>query len=138
MPKNHRLYEPPMELEPMVLSEAVYSTSLEEVSPLTKGAGKFTFDQLIQATLLDVIDRGNVSIISEGDAVGLRLVKEDGLSSFEKDCLNLAFSGKKKQLFPIYLQITRYLIVFIVEQKSLMKNGFKQRGVSSNLLSKKH
>ena len=81
----------------MVLSEAVYSTSLEEVSPLTKGAGKFTFDQLIQATLLDVIDRGNVSIISEGDAVGLRLVREDGLSSFEKDCLNLAFSGKKEE-----------------------------------------
>ena len=95
--KNHRLYEPPMELEPMVLSEAVYSTSLEEVSPLVKGAGKFTFDQLIQATLLDVIDRGNVSIISEGDAVGLRLVKEDGLSSFERDCLNLAFSGKKEE-----------------------------------------
>ena len=95
--KNHRIYEPPMELEPMVLSEAVYSTSLEEVSPLTKGAGKFTFDQLIQATLLDMIDRGNVSIISEGDAVGLRLVKEDGLSSFEKDCLNLAFSGKKEE-----------------------------------------
>lgn len=94
--KNHRIYEPPMELEPMVLSEAVYSTSLEEVSPLVKGAGKFTFDQLIQATLLDVIDRGNVSIISEGDAVGLRLVKEDGLSNFEKDCLNLAFSGKKE------------------------------------------
>lgn len=94
--KNHRLYEPPMELEPMVLSEVVYSTSLEEVSPLTKGAGKFTFDQLIQATLLDVIDRGNVSIISEGDAVGLRLVKEDGLASFERTCLNLAFSGKKE------------------------------------------
>ena len=94
--KNHRLYEPPMELEPMVLSEAVYSTSLEEVSPLTKGAGKFTFDQLIQATLLDVIDRGNVSIISEGDAVILRLVKEDGLAIFERTCLNLAFSGKKE------------------------------------------
>ena len=94
--KNHRLYEPPMELEPMVLSEAVYSTSLEEVSPLIKGAGKFTFNQLIQATLLDVIDRGNVSILSEGDAVTLRLVKEDGLASFERTCLNLAFSGKKE------------------------------------------
>ena len=94
--KNHRLYEPPMELEPMVLSEAVYSTSLEEVSPLIKGAGKFTFNQLIQATLLDVIDRGNVSIISEGDAVILRLVKEDGLAIFERTCLNLAFSGKKE------------------------------------------
>ena len=96
--KNHRLYEPPMELEPMVLSEAVYSTSLEEVSPLIKGAGKFTFNQLIQATLLDVIDRGNVSIISEGDAVTLRLVKEDGLASFERTCLNMAFSGKKEVL----------------------------------------
>ncbi|CJQ56515.1 membrane protein [Streptococcus pneumoniae] len=42
------------------------------------------------------MDRGNVSIISEGDAVGLRLVKEDGLSRFERDCLNLAFSGKKE------------------------------------------
>ena len=94
--KNHRLYELPMELEPMVLSEAVYSTSLEEVSPLIKGAGKFTFNQLIQATLLDVIDRGNVSIISEGDAVILRLVKEDGLAIFERTCLNLAFSGKKE------------------------------------------
>ena len=94
--KNHRLYEPPMELEPMVLSEAVYSTSLEEVSPLTKGAGKFDFNQLIQATLLDVIDRGNVSFISEGDAVILRLVKEDGLAIFERTCLNLAFSGKKE------------------------------------------
>ena len=94
--KNHRLYEPPMELEPMVLSEAVYSTSLEEVSPLIKGAGKFTFNQLIQATLLDVIDRGNVSIISEGGAVILRLVKEDGLAIFERTCLNLAFSGKKE------------------------------------------
>ena len=96
--KNHRLYEPPMDLEPMVLSEAVYSISLEEVSPLTKGAGKFTFDQLMQATLLDVIDRGNVSISSEGDAVGLRLVKEDGLASFERDCLNLAFAGKEEVL----------------------------------------
>lgn len=94
--KNHRLYEPPMELEPMVLSEAVYSTSLDEVSPLTKGAGKFTFDQLVQATLLDVIDRGNVSIVADGDEVGLSLVKEEGLSSFERDCLNLAFSGKKE------------------------------------------
>ncbi len=94
--KNHRLYEPPMNLEPMVLSESVYSTSLEEVSPLIQGGGKFTFSQLVQATLLDLIDRGNVSIISVGDAVGLRLVKEDGLASFEKDCLNLAFSGKKE------------------------------------------
>ena len=69
------------------------------MSPLVKGAGKFTFDQLIQATLLDVIDRGNVSIISEGDAVGFEASKEDGLSSFEKDCLNLAFQAKRRNSF---------------------------------------
>ena len=128
--KNHRLYEPPMELEPMVLSEAVYSTSLEEVSPLTKGAGKFTFDQLIQATLLDVIDRGNISIISEGDAVGLRLVKEDGLASFERTCLNLVFSGKKEvavsDLFADYkVSESLYRGAKATEEKRIQTKGRK-------------
>ena len=128
--KNHRLYEPPMELEPMVLSEAVYSTSLEEVSPLTKGAGKFTFDQLIQATLLDVIDRGNISIISEGDAVGLKLVKEDGLASFERTCLNLAFSGKKEvavsDLFADYkVSESLYRGAKATEEKRIQTKGRK-------------
>ena len=128
--KNHRLYEPPMELEPMVLSEAVYSTSLEEVSPLTKGAGKFTFNQLIQATLLDVIDRGNVSIISEGDAVTLRLVKEDGLASFERICLNLAFLGKKEvavsDLFADYrVSESLYRGAKATEEKRIQTKGRK-------------
>ena len=128
--QNHRLYEPPMELEPMVLSEAVYSTSLEEVSPLTKGAGKFTFDQLIQATLLDVIDRGNISIISEGDAVGLRLVKEDGLASFERTCLNLVFSGKKEvavsDLFADYkVSESLYRGAKATEEKRIQTKGRK-------------
>ena len=122
----------------MVLSEAVYWTSLEEVSPSKKGAGKFTFDQLIQATLLDVIDRGNVSIISEGDAVGLRLVKEDGLSSFEKDCLNLAFSGKKEEtlsnLFADYkVSDSLYRRAKVSDEKRI-----QARGVSSNHLLKKY
>lgn len=128
--KNHRLYEPPMELEPMVLSEAVYSTSLEEVSPLIKGAGKFTFNQLIQATLLDVIDRGNVSIISEGDAVTLRLVKEDGLASFERTCLNLAFSGKKEvavsDLFADYkVSESLYSGAKATDEKRIQTKGLK-------------
>ena len=137
--KNHRLYEPPMELEPMVLSEAVYSTSLEEVSPLVKGAGKFTFDQLIQATLLDVIDRGNVSIISEGDAVGLRLVKEDGLSSFEKDCLNLAFSGKKEEtlsnLFAYYkVSDSLYRGAKVSDEKRIQARGLQLKSSFEEVL----
>ena len=139
--KNHRIYEPPMELEPMVLSEAVYSTSLEEVSPLVKGAGKFTFDQLIQATLLDVIDRGNVSIISEGDAVGLRLVKEDGLSSFEKDCLNLAFSGKKEEtlsnLFADYkVSDSLYRRAKVSDEKRIQAKGRQLKSSFEEVLKK--
>lgn len=138
--KNHRLYEPPMELEPMVLSEAVYSTSLEEVSPLVKGAGKFTFDQLIQATLLDVIDRGNVSIISEGDAVGLRLVKEDGLSSFERDCLNLAFSGKKEatlsNLFADYkVSDSLYRRAKVSDEKRIQARGLQLKSSFEEVLN---
>lgn len=138
--KNHRIYEPPMELEPMVLSEAVYSTSLEEVSPLTKGAGKFTFDQLIQATLLDVIDRGNVSIISEGDVVGLRLVKEDGLSSFEKDCLNLAFSGKKEEtlsnLFADYkVSDSLYRRAKVSDEKRIQARGLQLKSSFEEVLN---
>lgn len=137
--KNHRLYEPPMELEPMVLSEAVYSTSLEEVSPLTKGAGKFTFNQLVQATLLDVIDRGNVSIISEGDAVGLRLVKEDGLSNFEKDCLNLAFSGKKEEtlsnLFADYkVSDSLYRGAKVADEKRIQARGLQLKSSFEEVL----
>ena len=66
-PKDHRLYEPPMDLPPMVLAEAVYSTSLEEVNPLNKsGFGKFTFERLIQATLLDLVDRGHFIYFPRG------------------------------------------------------------------------
>ncbi|VNC26168.1 Predicted membrane protein (DUF2207) [Streptococcus pneumoniae] len=138
--KNHRLYEPPIELEPMVLSEAVYSTSLEEVSPLVKEAGKFTFDQLIQATLLDVMDRGNVSIISEGDAVGLRLVKEDGLSSFEKDCLNLAFSGKKEEtlsnLFVDYkVSDSLYRRAKVSDEKRIQARGLQLKSSFEEVLN---
>lgn len=128
--KNYRLYEPPMDLEPMVLSEAVYSTSLEEVSPLTKGGGKFTFDQLVQATLLDVIDRGNVSIISNGDEVRLKVVKEKGLASFEKDCLNLAFSGREEvlvsDLFADYqVSTSLYQGAKAADEKRIQKTGRK-------------
>lgn len=128
--KNHRLYEPPMDLEPMVLSESVYSTSLEEVSPLTKGGGKFTFDQLVQATLLDVIDRGNISIISNGDEVRLKVIKEKGLASFEKDCLNLAFSGREEvlvsDLFADYqVSTSLYQGAKAADEKRIQKTGRK-------------
>ena len=106
-PKDHRLYEPPMDLPPMVLAEAVYSTSLEEVNPLNKsGFGKFTFERLIQATLLDLVDRGHLSIFQGDEEPYLRIISEKGLSNFEKECLRMTLSNKKElaisDLFPDY------------------------------------
>lgn len=106
-PKDHRLYEPPMDLPPMVLAEAVYSTSLEEVNPLNKsGFGKFTFERLIQATLLDLVDRGHLSIFQGDEEPYVRIISEKGLSNFEKECLRMTLSNKKElaisELFPDY------------------------------------
>ncbi|EPD87869.1 DUF2207 domain-containing protein [Streptococcus infantis] len=96
-PKNHRLYEPPMDLPPMVLAEAIYSTSLEEVSPLNKHKfGKFTFEQLIQATLLDLVDRGHLSIFQGEEEPWIKINSEKGLSNFEKECLRMTLSTKKE------------------------------------------
>ena len=106
-PKNHRLYEPPMDLPPMVLAEAIYSTSLEEVSPLNKQKfGKFTFEQLIQATLLDLVDRGHLSIFQGEEEPWIKINSEKGLSNFEKECLRMTLSTNKElalsDLFPEY------------------------------------
>lgn len=57
-PKNSRLYEIPNDVAPLLMASIVYSTELDEISPTKKHArGAFKFDQLVQATLLDFIDR---------------------------------------------------------------------------------
>ena len=106
-PKDHRLYEPPMDLPPMVLAEAIYSTSLEEISPLNKKKfGKFSFERLIQATLLDLVDRGHLSIFQGEEEPWIKINSEKGLSNFEKECLRMTLSTNKElplsDLFPEY------------------------------------
>lgn len=106
-PKDHRIYEPPMDLPPMVLAEAIYSTSLEEISPLNKKKfGKFSFERLIQATLLDLVDRGHLSIFQGEEEPCLKINSEKGLSNFEKECLRMTLSTNKElalsDLFPEY------------------------------------
>ena len=129
-PRNHRLYEPPMDLPPMVLAEAIYSTSLEEVSPLNKQRfGKFSFEQLIQATLLDLVDRGNLSIFQGEEEPWIKINSEKGLSNFEKECLRMTLSTNKEQplsdLFPEY-QVSSVLFHGVKEadEKHIREFGF--------------
>ena len=129
-PRNHRLYEPPMDLPPMVLAEAIYSTSLEEVSPLNKQRfGKFSFEQLIQATLLDLVDRGNLSIFQGEEEPWIKINSEKGLSNFEKECLRMTLSTNKElalsDLFPEY-QVSSVLFHGVKEadEKHIREFGF--------------
>ena len=94
--KNHRLYEPPMDWPPMVLAESVYSLSLGEMKPGAKGFGRFTFERVIQATLLDLVDRGHLAIKKGEKEPILKIINESGLANFEKECLTLCFSDKKE------------------------------------------
>ena len=94
--KNHRLYEPPMDWPPMVLAESVYSLSLSEMKPGAKGFGRFTFERVIQATLLDLVDRGHLAIKKGEKEPILKIINESGLANFEKECLTLCFSDKKE------------------------------------------
>ena len=94
--KNHRLYEPPMDWPPMVLAESVYSLSLGEMKPGAKGFGRFTFERVIQATLLDLVDRGHLAIKKGEKEPILKIINESGLANFEKECLKLCFSDKKE------------------------------------------
>lgn len=94
--KNHRLYEPPMDWPPMVLAESVYSLSLGEMKPGAKGFGRFTFERVIQATLLDLVDRGHLSIEKGEKEPILKIINESGLANFEKECLTLCFSDKRE------------------------------------------
>ena len=77
-----------------------------------------------------MIDRGNVSIISNGDEVRLKVVKEKGLASFEKDCLNLTFSGREEvlvsDLFADYqVSTSLYQGAKAADEKRIQKTGRK-------------
>ena len=66
--------------------------------------GKFTFEQLIQATLLDLVDRGHLSIFQGEEEPWIKINSEKGLSNFEKECLRMTLSTNKElalsDLFP--------------------------------------
>ena len=95
-PKNSRLYEIPNNVAPLLMASIVYSTELDEISPTKKHArGVFKFDQLVQATLLDLIDRKNIICEQYDTHTVLTIQNEDTLDEFEREFLRLAFGSQK-------------------------------------------
>lgn len=96
-PQNARLYEAPQNLAPLVLAANIFAVDMEEVDPTNGGRACLKFENLVQASLLDLLDRGYIQLLGDADEPILKLVSKEGLSDFEGQFLKMAF-GKNKQV----------------------------------------
>ena len=92
-PRNARLYEAPQDLAPLVLAKNVYNQSFDKTG-LKEETGPLKFKYMVQATILDLIDRGYLTFRREGDSNILTLIEKEGLSSFGGAFLDMLFDGR--------------------------------------------
>ena len=92
-PRDARLYEVPQDLAPLVLAKNVYNQPFDKTG-LKEETGPLKFKYMVQATILDLIDRGYLTYRQEGDSNILTRIEKDGLSSFEVSFLDMLFDGR--------------------------------------------
>lgn len=132
-PKNARLYEAPQDLAPLVLAENIYSVDMEDVNPTNGGKAVLSFENMVQATLLDLLDRGNLLLQGNAENPVLQIASYEGLTDFEKRFLGMAFDKQAqasvKNLFSAY-QISED----IYKHKSSASESYI-RNIGSNIKS---
>ncbi|MFQ9489163.1 MAG: DUF2207 family protein, partial [Streptococcus salivarius] len=92
-PRDARLYEAPQDLAPLILAKNVYNQSFDKTG-LKEETGPLKFKYMVQATILDLIDRGYLTFRREGDSNILTRIEKEGLSSFEGAFLDMLFDGR--------------------------------------------
>ena len=96
-PTDTRLYEIPQDIAPLVMSSVVYSAELDEASPTNKEKATppvFTFEKMLQATLLDLMDRGVIVYEQQGNEVVLTRKSHGHVDDFERSFMNMAFGDQ--------------------------------------------
>ena len=96
-PTNTRLYEIPQDIAPLVMSSVVYSAELDEASPTNKAKmtpPPFTFEKMLQATLLDLMDRGVIVYEQKGNEVVLTRKSHGHVDDFERSFMDMAFGDQ--------------------------------------------
>ena len=73
-PKDSRLYDIPQNLAPLVLAQNVYNQRFD-ISGLNSVTYPISFNHMVQATILDLIDRGNLSLVNQRKSQFLNLLK---------------------------------------------------------------
>ena len=88
--KGVRLYEPPQNLPPLVLAKALYQLDFEQMV-IFREKGQLKFNHLIQATMLDLIDRGNLRLTRNENGERLTCLHHEGLADFELKFIDMIF-----------------------------------------------
>ncbi|KXT73875.1 hypothetical protein STRDD10_01323 [Streptococcus sp. DD10] len=124
-PKDARLYEAPQELSPLLVAQYAFNQSFSEVGPLTPGRSSIGFENLVGASLLDFIDRGNITYIQAGNKLKLKLVHYEKISDFEFDFIRMLFSGQEE--VDTETLFSQYQIDSKITQK--VKNKYQEKKV---------
>ncbi|MCR8967577.1 DUF2207 domain-containing protein [Streptococcus zalophi] len=103
--KNSHLFNLPDDLPPLVVAKYIYAKTLRSgLKRSSSYLGTITFETLLKASILDLIDRQILSLSNDKE---LSIVSDEKTTAFEKELLEFAFGEKNKiainQLFSTYL-----------------------------------
>ena len=93
--KGVRLYEPPQNLPPLVLAKALYQLDFERMV-MSREKGQLKFNHLIQATILDLIDRRNIRLTRDENGETLTCLHYEGLADFELKFIEMIFDQESQ------------------------------------------
>ena len=113
--KGVRLYEPPQNLPPFVLAKALYQLDFEQMV-MSREKGQLKFNHLIQSTMLDLIDRGNLRLLRDGNGGTLTCLHREGLADFEIQFIDMLFNQETE------IKISEVFSKYKINQAALKKD----------------
>ena len=113
--KGVRLYEPPQNLPPLVLAKALYQLDFERMV-MSREKGQLKFNHLIQATMLDLIDRGNLRLTRDENGETLTCLHHEGLADFELKFIEMIFDQETE------IRISEVFSKYKINQAALKKD----------------
>ena len=113
--KGVRLYEPPQNLPPLVLAKALYQLDFEQMV-IFREKGQLKFNNLIQATMLDLIDRGNLRLTRDENGERLTCLHHEGLADFELKFIDMIFDQETE------INISEVFSKYKINQVALKKD----------------
>ena len=113
--KGVRLYEPPQNLPPFVLAKALYQLDFEQMV-MSREKGQLKFNHLIQASILDLIDRGNLRLTRDENGETLTCIHHEGLADFELKFIEMIFDQETE------IRISEVFSKYKINQAALKKD----------------